>query len=260
MNLLLLSPDELRPDGTATLTGRRLLHAREILKAQPGDTLRCGVLGGLTGTGTIVSLTEDALALSLSLTEPPPPRAQVDLLLAMPRPKALKRLLPQFAQLGIDRVVLLNAARVEKSYFSSPALHADTQRELLVQGLEQAKDTRLPEVLVRERFKPFVEDELDAMFPQHERLVAHPHTLALTPTQTPTPTQTQTQTPTQTPTPAPTRVLLAIGPEGGWVPFELELLAAHRFTAWSAGPRILRTETAVPFLLGMLSAHAGGPR
>src|SRR6267154_4034113 len=109
-----------------------------------------------------------------SFEEPPPERPGVDLLLAIPRPKALRKVLPAVASLGVYRVVLVNAARVEKSYVDSSVLRLDSMRELLIVGLEQARDTRLPEVLVRERFRPFVEDELDALWPGTGRLVAHP--------------------------------------------------------------------------------------
>lgn len=236
MNLLLLEPGELQPDGTARLEGRRLLHAREVLRAQVGDELRAGVLGGGAGAAEVLRLDGEALRLRLGPLGPPPPRPGIDLLLALPRPKALKRLLPAVAQLGVDRVVLLNAARVEKSYFASPALEPAAVRALLVQGLEQARDTVPPEVLVRERFRPFVEDELDALFPPPaRRLLAHPGAAGGLP-----------------PPASGVRVLVAVGPEGGWVSFELELLAARGFAAFSLGERVLRTETLVPYLLGAL--------
>ena len=55
--------------------------------------------------------------------------------------------------------------------------------------------------------------------------------------------------------PAPTHdpMVLAIGPEGGWVPFEVELLEAHGFQRFTSGPRVLRVDTAVSFLLGQLA-------
>lgn len=239
VNVLLLKPGELAPDGTAHLAGRRLVHAREVLRVCVGDRLRCGLLGGALGDAEVLSLSDQALVLRPALTQLPPPRPRVDMLLALPRPKALKRLLPQFAQLGVDRLVLLNAARVEKSYFSSPALQPALQRELMLLGLEQACDTVLPEVLVRERFRPFVEDELDGLFGFSRRLLAHPAAGGRLP-------QEEGRGRTG-------RTLLAIGPEGGWVPFELDLLQSHGFQAFSAGPRILRTETAVPYLMGLLA-------
>ncbi len=50
--------------------------------------------------------------------------------------------------------------------------------------------------------------------------------------------------PKEPPAPMP-RVVLAIGPEGGWTPEEFAGARASGFVAGSLGPRILRTETAV---------------
>jgi RsmE family RNA methyltransferase len=235
MNLLLLEPTDLGPDGTARLTGRRMRHALEVLRAAEGDVLRVGLLGGLTGTAEVLRAHDGELVLRPSLSEAPPRRPGVDLLLAIPRPKALRKVLVAAASLGVDRIVLVNAARVEKSYFTSRVLEPNAMRELLILGLEQGRDTRLPEVLVRERFRPFVEDELDELWPGTMRLVAHPGA-----------------------EPVPARgsphVILAIGPEGGWVPFEIELLRSRAFTPFTLGPRPLRVEVAVPYALGALRA------
>lgn len=234
MNLLLLRPDELLPDGTARLRGRRLLHAREVLRLSKGDALRAGILNGPVGTAELVHLDATEMVLRPTLTDRPPPRPGVDLLLALPRPKALRKILPAAASLGVDRIVLVNAARVEKSYFESRALAPDAMRDLLVAGLEQARDTHLPEVLVRERFRPFVEDEAGSLWAGRAKLVAHPAAEAGA---------------------APQRgpAVIAIGPEGGWVPFELELLRAHGFAAFTLGPRTLRVEVAVAYALGAIS-------
>jgi len=238
MNLLLLHPEDLGPDGTAHLTGRRAQHAQEVLRLTAGNPLRVGLRDGLTGTGRVLSLGSEGLTLQVTLTEPPPPRAGIDLLLAIPRPKALKKVLPAVASLGVDRVVLVNAARVEKSYFTSHVLAAEALEELLEQGLEQARDTRAPTLLVRERFRPFVEDELDGLFGSDaQRLLPHPPALQ------PLATLAVTRQ----------RAVLAIGPEGGWVPFEVALLEAHGFLPVSLGPRILRVETAVPLLVGQVA-------
>ena len=237
MNLLLLLPDEVREDGTARLSGRRLLHAREVLKAAEGDVLRVGVLGGNTGAAEVLSLSESELVLRPDLRDPPPPRPGVDLMLAMPRPKALRRILAAVASLGVDRVVLVNAARVEKSYFDSKVLAS--AEEALRLGLEQARDTVPPQLLVRERFRPFVEDELEATL-SGVRLLAHPAA-------------------ERGPQAAGGRVVLAIGPEGGWVPFEIDLLMQRGFAPFTLGPRTLRVEVAVPCALGAISRSRIGP-
>jgi RsmE family RNA methyltransferase len=233
MNLLLLRDDDFLADGTARLTGRRLLHAREVLRAAAGDVLRVGRLRGNVGTGEVLRLTGDELLLRCQLDAMPPTRPAIDLLLAMPRPKALRRILPALASIGVDRVVLSNAARVEKSYFDSKTLAQID--DLLALGLEQARDTVPPEVIVRDRLRPFVEDELAATFGECTRLLAHGAATQGVPR-------------------VSGRALIAIGPEGGWVPFELDLLARHGFSAFTLGPRPLRVEVAVPAALGALSA------
>lgn len=235
MNLLLLEPEELRADGTAQLTGRRHAHAREVLRAQEGDLLRVGVRGGSVGTARVLEQGEHALTLATVLDAPAPPRANLTLVLALPRPKALKRLLPALACFGLDRVVLLNAARVEKSYFEAKALEPATVSRLFDEGLEQGKDTVSPELWVRERFRPFVEDEL----PQLSR--GAEHLLVCHPGASPLPRRE-----------GRARAVVAVGPEGGWVGFELELFEKAGFARAGLGERPLRTEVAVPALLGAL--------
>ena len=241
MNILLLRTEDMQPDGTARLVGRRLAHARGVLRSQPGDSLRVGLFEGQLGSAKVLRISQDELVLLPAFTDPPPARAGVDLLLAMPRPKALRRLLPALASLGVDRVVLLNAARVEKSFFGAGVLEQEIVDALFAEGLEQARDTRPPQLLVRDRFRPFVEDELPALATGSQALVAHPDAARL---------------PAALPQRAGRRLLLAIGPEGGWIPFELELLARQGFEAVTLGPRTLRVEVAVPLLLGALTVFA----
>jgi RsmE family RNA methyltransferase len=246
VNLLLLRPEELGSDGTARLVGRRLAHALEILRSAPGDLLRVGVRGGRLGSGEVVQLDASALVLKVVLDTEPPPRAGVDLVLALPRPKAIKKVLPALASLGVDRVFLVNAARVEKSYFGSRVLAEGFLEDLLDLGLEQARDTVPPRLHLRDRFRPFVEDELGRLLgggavPPSRRFLAHP---AGEPAAIVLPPLSPGE-----------RVALAVGPEGGWVPFEVDLLAGIGFHPFSLGPRILRVETAVATLLAHVDAR-----
>ncbi len=136
--------------------------------------------------------------------------------------------------MGVKRLVLLNSYRVEKSYWQSPVVQKETLREQLILGLEQARDTVLPEVLLRQRFKPFVEDELPALAEGTLPLLAHPVAEGDCPRRVEGP------------------VTLAVGPEGGFIPYEVEKLVECGFQTVSLGERILRVETAVPALLGRL--------
>ncbi|MCL4808180.1 MAG: 16S rRNA (uracil(1498)-N(3))-methyltransferase [Thermoanaerobaculia bacterium] len=240
MNLILLFPADFDPDGTVRLTGRRARHVHEVHRARAGDDLTVGRVGGPVGTGTVLSAEPEEVRLSVRLSEEPPPPAGLDLLLAMPRPKVLRRVLQSATSLGARRIVLLNARRVEKSYFDTPFLEPAEIERNLVLGLEQARDTAMPRVLVRKLFRPFVEDELEGLWPRAtcDRLLAHPAA----------PRGPAICDPGTAGSPA----VLAIGPEGGWVPFELELLEAHGFVPFGLGPRILRVETALAFAFGQV--------
>ena len=238
MNLILLEPDEIQSDGTAVLSGKRARHVREVLKAAEGEEIRVGVADGARGTATIL---EDAaqLRLSCALTAPPPPLPRVDLLLAMPRPKVMNRLWPVLASLGVGRILVSNAWKTERNYFDTHVLEPEHVRAGLIEGLQQARDTRLPPVSIHKQFKKLVEDKLEAFGPYAARLVAHPGAASVPSLET---------------LPKDSRILLAVGPEGGWTPYELELLNKHGFSAISWGARTLRTDTACVVLLGLIHA------
>lgn len=235
MNLILLLPDDgIDSAGIVRLRGRRLRHVLEVHRAAVGDELRVGVLGGGIGSGRVLLLTPEVLEMQVRLDRLPPTPLPVTLVLALPRPKVLRRVLRTASSLGVKRIVLLNARRVEKSYWQSPYLEAAALDAQLLLGLEQARDTLFPEILVRTRFKPFVEDELPTLVGDTLPLVAHPGAANACPRNT------------------DRSVTLAVGPEGGFIPYEVEALVGCGFTPVHLGERILSTETAVPALLARL--------
>lgn len=236
MNVLLLDETEIDPAGEARLTGRRALHVATVLRAVAGERILVGRIGGLLGEGIIRSASREEVLLSVQLDRPPPPPSPVSLLLAVPRPKILRKVLQCAAAMGVKRVALLGSYRVEKSYFGSPLLEPSAIREELLLGLEQGRDTELPTVSLHRFFKPFVEDLLDATFPDSTRLLAHPVDAP----------------PIERLPPPPGSAVVAIGPEGGWTPYEAEALRAHGFAPFSLGPRPLRVDQAVPFAVGQV--------
>ncbi|MDP2229183.1 MAG: 16S rRNA (uracil(1498)-N(3))-methyltransferase [Moraxellaceae bacterium] len=234
MNLLLLRPEDMVAPDEAVLSGRRLKHVQEVHRAAVGEHLRAGLLGGLCGSAEILTLDREHMRLRLLLDAPPPPKLPVTILLALPRPKMLKRILQTVATMGVARLVLLNSYRVEKSFWDSPWLAPDAIHEQLLLGLEQSRDTMLPEVLLEPLFKPFIEDRLPALAHNTRCLVAHPVAEEHCPVALNQP------------------LTLAIGPEGGFIPYEVEKFEAAGFEPVHLGPRILRVETAVTALVARL--------
>jgi len=236
VNLIVLHPDDFIGEGEVRLAGRRADHVRAVHCALPGETLRIGLLNGKTGTGVVRSSDGTVLTLSVSLLADPPSPVPVTLLLAMPRPKVFRRVIQCATSMGIKRIALFGAFRVEKSYWQSPWLAPDELRNQMILGLEQACDTVLPEVTLHPHFKPFVEDVIPLLTEGTRRLVAHPGRGGICPSAIPGP------------------VSLAIGPEGGFTDYEIERLVGAGFEPVTLGVRILRTEQAVPALLGRLLA------
>ncbi|MBL8754590.1 MAG: 16S rRNA (uracil(1498)-N(3))-methyltransferase [Planctomycetes bacterium] len=238
MNFLLLHEAEVDASGRALLRGRRAEHVRTVLRAQPGQVLRAGRVDGPLGRATVRAI--DAAGNVEVETEwhaPPPPTHDV-LLLAVPRPKVLLRLFEHAAALGYRRLVLFRSWRVEKSHLQSSAMQPEVQREHLLAGLEQAGRTALPEVTFCPLFKPMVEDQLPGFGLPPTRFVAHPQATVRT---------------SDLAALAGAPFALAIGPDGGFLPYEVDRLAELGFLPVSCGDHPLRTETAVAVLTGQLA-------
>jgi len=233
MNRILFEPSEIT-DNTAEFGGERAEHVLGILHGEVGQTLKTGELDGPIGTSEIIAIGDGPTVKVRCSHSEKSISPWIDLILAPPRPRVMKRLLPQLATMGVGRIVLVGAKKVEKDFWGATLLKEENYRPLLVDGLMQGGTSIVPELLTRRNFKKFLNEELDALFPNSDRIVAHPYDQG-------------------GPKPASSgRKLLAIGPEGGWTDLEVELLEQHGFRRYSLGSRILRTDTATIALLARL--------
>nr|WP_249684555.1 MULTISPECIES: 16S rRNA (uracil(1498)-N(3))-methyltransferase [Pseudomonas] len=232
--MLLLEEADFIAADRVVLADRRFTHMQEIHRVAVGDTLRVGRIGGLMGQAVVLRLEGHEAELSVSFDQPPPSKLPLTLVLALPRPKMLRRVFQTVATMGVPKLILVNSYRVEKSFWQTPFLEPEAIREQLILGLEQTRDTVLPEVIIEKRFKPFVEDRLPAIAQGTLGLVGHPGPYPPCPRGLNEP------------------VTLAIGPEGGWIPYEIDLLGKAGLNPVQLGERILRVETAVTALLARL--------
>ena len=203
-----------------------------------GDTLQVGKINGNMGTAQIIAIDAKQLILRVDLSQPPPAALPLVLVLALPRPQMLKRILQNIAEFGIKELHLINSNKVEKSYWQTPSLQADAIEQRLRQGLSQAKDTVLPAVHLHPRFKPFVEDALPTLIAHRDAFIAHPYTEQAAPA-----ASTQPR-------------LLVIGPEGGFSDYEVERMQQQGVQAFTMGSRIYKVENAVSLLSQQLSKLA----
>lgn len=224
---------------TITLTDRAVIqHLHGVLHAEVGQTIKVGKLGGNIGQARIAALNDNAVSLiDIDCPTAPPRKLALTVVLAMPRPKVLRRLVLDMTAMGVQTLYLVNSYRSEKSYWQSPLLKKIDR--YVYEGLQQSCDTVPMAVKLRSRLKPFIEDEMPILLDGKQGLIAHPYA-----------SSTMRQ---QLPTDKPT--ILAIGAEGGWIDYEVALFAAQGFTPISLGMRILRTENAVSVLCGQFLVH-----
>ena len=213
----------------------QLRHIKEVLKSKVGDSLLVGEIGGNIGKATIADIKTNEIVLKdIVLDKKPPAKLDLTVILALPRPKVLRRLIMDMTSLGVNRLIIINSYRTQKSYWQSPLL--ERIDEFIFEGLQQAIDTIPLEVEFKKRFKPFVEDEFPTLI--GDALIAHPY--ASQSWNSYMGSHHKNSMPK----------ILCIGAEGGWIDYEVDLLCKHGCTAVSLGERILRTETVVSVLLG----------
>lgn len=241
MNRILFEKSEIN-DGVAEFSGERAAHIVEVLHSQVGDTIKTGEVDGKIGTGIVKKIEAqeskegNIYTINLELEHNGESlKPWVDLILAPPRPRVFKRLLPQLAAMGVGDIILVGAKKVEKAFWGATILKEENYHPPLVDGLMQSGTTILPRLELRRNFVKFIKEELDSLYPNSTRVVAHPYDAEMITA------------------PLKGRLLLAIGPEGGWTNEEVELLKSKGFLCRSLGGRILRTDTATIALLAKLN-------
>lgn len=233
MNIVLLDPRQTQSELWSIRSQRQIEHLNTHVGIQMGDTLKVGIREGKRYLTEIVAIAENHIQLKPLKEESVPKKLPVTLIVAMPRPKVLRRLIMDSVTLGVEKIILLHSYRVDKSYWQSPFLQQLDQYITL--GLEQAGDTIAPQIEIYKRFKPFVEDVLPHLISEHcPAYVAHPYAQQAMPFAIEHP------------------CTIVIGPEGGFIPYEIELLEKNGCQAVSLGNRILRTETVISYVLGRL--------
>ena len=252
MNRILFEENEI-VDGRAVFSDERAEHVLNVLHGAVGQVLKTGEIDGLAGTSTIIEIR--------NLHEREPGSAQrgngllageivvecshsekaaepwIDLILAPPRPRVLKRLLPQLAAMGVGKIVLVGAEKVEKAFWGAQLVKEDVYRPLLVDGLMQCGTTILPTIRIEKNFRRYVDERMEEEFADRLKIVAHPP-------------KDGGASPECSSLPA--RPVVAIGSEGGWTDGEVALLENKGFLRYSLGSRILRTDTATIAVIAQL--------
>jgi len=235
MNLVLLTDQQFTDSDTAILSDRQQQHLQKIVNAESGQVITVGKLNGYIGKAQLICDSQTWRAKIIHLDQPPPNRLPLTLILGLPRPQMIKRILQTVATMGVKKLILLQTAKVEKSFWQSPAVTETAIEHQMILGLEQGLDTVLPIIEKHTRFRPFIEDFLAQQMINVPRWIAHPGTAS------PPPQLSHAQ-----------ENIVAIGPEGGFTEKELEYFTSVGFNGFHLGERILKVETAIPVILARL--------
>lgn len=234
MNLVLLEPRDFITTNTIALSGERFKHLTAIKKVSKGSQFIAGKINDNIGSAIIDSIDSTHIYATVTLNKSPPKPLPLTVVIALPRPKMLKRILHICAEMGVKEIVFINSYKVEKSYWSSPALDSATIKKQLKLGLSQAIDTQIPRVTFYKTFKPFIEDVFPALACDRLKILGLP----------------------ESPIPAPVGIdessILILGPEGGFTDYENQRLIEAGCNGVTLGQRIYRLETALPVILGRL--------
>lgn len=227
--MLILKEEMLDRNRCRIGTCARLNHLIEVLRVKPGDTVNVSLLYGPVGEGLIERVDSSSVELHCTWSETPaPPRH--DLLLALPRPKVMKRLWFQLAVMGVRRVYLTNAEKVERMYFDSHVLDKHFYEDRMREGLQLSGDTFMPRISIHKRLKVLLEDELGGVDAARTRvLLDHRANARMADV-----VREREVGP----------LLMAIGPEGGWTAYERSLFGQHHFIEVKMSSRILKSDLA----------------
>lgn len=245
MNSVIFFKEELIAPDTVLCSGARARHLFETHELRAGREVQVALYQGQRGRGTVTEAATDRVVLKIALNLPPLTRQHTEVVLAVPRPQTIKKVLLSCAQLGIAAVHFIKSENVEKSYLQSKSLRAEEIEREVLKGLEQSGDSIPPEVAVHRSFRQFcgelLPQRLKLLGGSCKRFIAHTdqnssEALSLGAALDP-----------QYP------VVVAFGPEAGWTPAELERFRELGFSVVGLGERILRVETALVFLLGQIA-------
>ena len=234
MNLILVDENDFIDKDIVRLKDRRFEHIKNIHRVKVGDKLKAGIVNGSIGQGKVLEINQEFIDLCLELDSPVPKKLPVDLIIALPRPQTFKKVLEAVSALGVKNIHVIHSRRVEKSFWHSPVLKEENVRKHLILGLEQAGDTMLPKVTFYKGFKDFIEKDIASIVNNKRALVAHPYVKDNCPVAIDEP------------------LVLAVGPEGGFIAHEIEMFEKNNFQIINCGARVLRVEHAVVALLSKL--------
>jgi 16S rRNA (uracil1498-N3)-methyltransferase len=233
----------------AVVTGSEARHAVTVSRLAVGDTVRVanGMGTVVTGIVTVAQATDFSFEVQ-SVESIDPPLPWIYLAQALAKGDRDELAIQAATELGVDGIIPWSAAR-SISRWEGPKVAKGHDRWIAVvrEATKQSARAWLPEVQSLVTTKQLAElgglCQLIVLDPMAE--------LPLTEVEMPVPRFTES------PEGPPRSIVLVVGPEGGISPAEFEILYAAGAVGARLGDGILRTSTAGPAAIAVLSAKLG---
>jgi len=213
-------------DGVASLPPTEAHHLRDVLRMKAGDTVEIFDDSGTGYTGEVVL--QNSGVLVQKLENLPSLESSFHLILAAALIKSAKFewMLQKATELGVDRIIPMKT-RLSEIRIPEEKIEARRERwqRIIIEAAKQCKRSTAPRLE-----KPLDFDALLAMeeFSHCTRILFYE----------------KAAEPWQLNSAPANRILLCIGPEGGWDQTEVEQAMTAGYQICGLGPWILRAETA----------------
>ncbi|MEM7672892.1 MAG: RsmE family RNA methyltransferase, partial [Verrucomicrobiota bacterium] len=227
MNIILL--DDSRNIQLFDKDSRVYSHVRDVLRMQSGDVFDIGLINGPRGKAEIQAIDDYSLKVEINWGEVPERERNVTFLLGLARPQTVQKQLNVLATLGVSRMIFFPTERGEASYASSRVWRDGKWERHVLEGVEQAFATRLPNVELLDS----LEDAtccLDGDVRNRCVLDNYEAESSLRAFKTRSDISATTA--------------IAVGSERGWTAMEREQFRANGFVFAHMGQRVMRCETA----------------
>ena len=231
----------LKPYSVVELPADTAAHLAKVLRARSGDSLILFNGDGCEFAGTIDSVRGARVAAAVGDGRPADRESplNVTLIQCLPRGDRMDFIVQKATELGVARIVPVlsrrSVVRLDKAQAQSKAAH---WRAVAVSACEQSGRNRVPDIGPAQPLLSYLGEPPRGTGP---RWVFEPAPTAVAPRSGGAILDAQ----------------IAIGPEGGFEPDELEAFRIAGFSQVGLGPRILRAETAALAALVWLQARFG---
>jgi 16S rRNA (uracil1498-N3)-methyltransferase len=226
----------------AALTGDQAAHLARVLRAEPGQIFDV-VASGFLHRAEITAVSPERVEFVLHEELESDSALPLHLYLAIFKFDRLEWAIEKATELGVARITPIIARRTEKHLAQSSVNRVARWRRIALEASQQSRRTSVPTISDPIPLKPALEREQS---PTRILLSETEQSLTLSSALSSVPHSSQFHRdewdrPQDLPS---TTHAIAIGPEGGWTPEEMNLFTHHQWTHVTLGPRILRAETA----------------